>query len=308
MAKDSPERHLTLLQRPTQRRIQQKDRRCDRRIKSVGRELTVLLAALLAFSPVAVTQSSLPAAASMHAAKAKSDNAKFDPRDFFGVWNPAPFMQPKGEVNPLDLGGNPNPLPPFTTAGRATYEANKKFVAAGDVTSCDPYGTARNFFTPRPFEVINSKDRVLQHFEYYSDWREIWTDGRNYPDDLEPDYMGYSLGKWEGDTFVVNSKGYNGKQFLTWQGFPISREMHQTERWQRVDHDTLRILFTFDDPKNYAKPWSITYFWKLKSYPLDAHPCTISELKEWDERMGHVDGLPGLDYGKPGMDKSNSKK
>ena len=120
--------------------------------------------------------------------------------------------------------------------------------------------------------------------------------------------MGYSLGKWEGDTFVVGSKGYNGKQFLTWQGFPISREMHQTERWQRVDHDTLKILFTFDGPKNYAKPWSITYFWKLKNYPLDAHPCTISELKEWDERMGHVDGLPGLDYGRPGTDKSNSNK
>jgi hypothetical protein len=157
---------------------------------------------------------------------------------------------------------------------------------------------ARNFFTPRPFEVIDAKDRVLQHFEYYSDWREIWTGGRNFPDDLEPDYMGYSLGKWDGNTFVVESKGYNGKQFLTWQGFPISPGLRQVERWQRVDHDTLKIVFTFDDPKNYAKPWSITYFWKLKNWQLDAHPCTISQLKEWDERMGHVDGLPGLDYGK----------
>ena len=65
MAKDSPERDLTLLQRPTQPRIQQKDRRCDRLIKFVGMQLTFVPAALLAFSAVAVTQSSRPAAASM---------------------------------------------------------------------------------------------------------------------------------------------------------------------------------------------------------------------------------------------------
>ena len=271
------------------------------------------VAALLSFFSLARAQSTPPAAGPARSANARSANTGFDPHDFSGVWNPAPYLQPKGEVNPLDLGGSPNPLPPFTPAGRANYEANKKFVNAGDVTSCDPYGTARNFFTPRPFEVINAKDRVLQHFEYYSDWREIWTDGRNYPDDLEPDYMGYSIGKWQADTFVVDSKGYNGKQFLTWQGFPISTEMHQTERWQRVDRDTLKIVFTFDDPANYAKPWSITYFWKLKDYALDAHPCTISQLKEWDERMGHKDGLPGLDYGRtpsanPGSNTGNSKQ
>jgi hypothetical protein len=263
------------------------------------------MAVFLAISAVAVAQTNRPQGAAPDTANTKSGNAKtanakiFDPRDFSGVWNPAPYMQPKGEVNPIDLGGNPIPLPPFSPAGRATYETNKKFIAAGDVTSCDPYGTARNFFTPRPFELIKARDRLLQHFEYYDNWREIWTDGRNFPTDLEPDFMGYSLGKWEGDAFVVESKGYNGKQFLTWQGFPISEGMHQTERWQRVDRDTLKILFTFDDPANYAKPWSITFFWKLKDWQLDAHPCTVSQLKEWDERVGHVDGLPGLDYGKP---------
>jgi len=265
----------------------------------------ILMAVFLAISTVAVAQTNRPQGAAPDTANTKSGNAKtanartFDPRDFSGVWNPAPYMQPKGEVNPIDLGGNPIPLPPFSPAGRATYETNKKFIAAGDVTSCDPYGTARNFFTPRPFELIKARDRLLQHFESYDNWREIGTDGRNFPTDLEPDFMGYSLGKWEGDAFVVESKGYNGKQFLTWQGFPISEGMHQTERWQRVDRDTLKILFTFDDPANYAKPWSITFFWKLKDWQLDAHPCTVSQLKEWDERVGHVDGLPGLDYGKP---------
>jgi hypothetical protein len=219
---------------------------------------------------------------------------------FAGIWNPAPFMQPKGEVNPLDLGGHPNPLPPFTPAGEAKYLTNTKFIAAGAVLDCDPFGVSRNFFTPRPFEILVTRDRLVQHFEYYDNWREIWTDGRKIPADIDPEYMGYSSGHWDGDTFVVDSGAYNGKAFLTWQGFPISESMHQTERWQRVDADTLKIVFTFDDPVNYAKPWSITGFWKLrKDWVLDAHPCTLSAIKEYDDRVNHADKLPGRDYAKP---------
>jgi hypothetical protein len=254
-----------------------------------------VLAAVLGCSSLALAQTSASSQKPGSPAL-RSSSASFDPRDFSGVWNPAPLLQPKGEVNPLDLGGNPNPLPPFSAAGLAKYQANKKFIDAGDVLDCDPYGTARNFFTPRPFENIKASDRLLQHFEYYDNWREIWTDGRKFPDDLEPDFMGYSIGTWDGNTFVVESKGYNGKQFLTWQGFPLSEQMHQTERWQRIDHDTLRIVFTFDDPTMYSKPWTITYFYKLKDWTLDAHPCTISALKQYDENVSHKDDLPGRDY------------
>jgi hypothetical protein len=256
-----------------------------------GRLLTALSATLI-FSGVSIAQSAPSPGATNSGAK----SAAFDPHDFSGVWNPAPGMQPKGEVHPLDLGGHPDPLPPFNAAGQAKYLANKKFIDAGDVLDCDPYGTARNFFTPRPFENIYARDRLLQHFEYYDNWREIWTDGRDFPPDLDPDFMGYSIGKWEGDVFVVESRDYNGKQFLTWQGFPITESMHQTERWQRVDHDTLKIVFTFDDPGAYAKPWNITYFYKLTNWTLDAHPCTISALKKYDEDVNHRDKLPGRDY------------
>jgi hypothetical protein len=255
-----------------------------------------LVGVMLAFVAALACASMLVAQSGQSkAAKADAKAHPYDARDFSGVWDPAPYMQPKGEVNPLDLSGHPKILPPFTPEGRAKYDVNVKFIAAGDVTSCDPYGTARNYFTPRPFEVIVAKDRVIQHFEYYDNWREIWTDGRAVPDDIDPDFMGYSTGKWDGDAFVVDSLDYNGKQFLTWQGLPLSTQMHQTERWQRIDHDTLKIYFTFDDPKYYARPWHITYFYKLKDWTLDAHPCTIEELKAWD-KVGHRDRLPGLDY------------
>jgi hypothetical protein len=250
------------------------------------------LAAVLLFSMMTIAQTAPPSGTAMPGA----GSGIFDPHDFTGVWNPAPQLQPKGEVHPLDLGGHPDPLPPFNAAGRAKYLANKKFIDAGDVLDCDPYGTARNFFTPRPFENIQARDRLLQHFEYYDNWREIWTDGRDFPSDLEPGFMGYSIGKWDGNVFVVESRGYNGKQFLTWQGFPLTESMHQTERWQRVDHDTLEIVFTFDDPAVYAKPWTITYFYKLMNWTLDAQPCTISALKKYDEDVNHRDNLPGRDY------------
>jgi hypothetical protein len=254
--------------------------------------LMVALAAVLSLSLL------MRAQGDRNSRTTKNGNALPDgPHDFSGVWDPAPFMQPKGEVNPLDLGGHPNPLPPFTAWGKEKYEANAQFIAAGAVLDCDPFGTARNYFTPRPFEIIQARDRLVQHWEYYDNWREIWTDGRKIPADVEPDYMGYSIGKWEGDVFVVESAAYNGKQFLTWQGFPISESMHQTERWERVSPDTLKIVFTFDDPKSYTQPWGITFFYKLKKdWMLDAHPCTLSAIKEYDEKMNHRDKLLGRDY------------
>src|SRR5580658_7563334 len=105
----------------------------------------VALAIAIAFLTVAGAQTDRSGAT-----KTNPKPAVFDPRDFTGIWNPAPFLQPKGEVKPLDLGGHPNPLPPFTPAGQARYLANAKFIAAGAVLDCDPFGTARNFFTPRP--------------------------------------------------------------------------------------------------------------------------------------------------------------
>jgi hypothetical protein len=246
------------------------------------------LTAMLILSPFAHAQTKPDAALSN------------DQRDFSGVWDPAPYMQPKDEP-PITF-GHPStkpddPLPPFTAWGKARYDANVKFIAAGAVLDCDPFGTARNYFTPRPFEIIQARDRVVQHFEYYDNWRSIWTDGRKIPTDADPEYMGYSVGRWEGDTFVVESAAYNGKAFLSWSGLPLSESMHQTERWQRVSADTLKIIFTFDDPKVYAKPWTIMAFWKLKKdWELDAHPCTLSAIKEYDEKMNHRDNLPGADY------------
>jgi len=85
-------------------------------------------AALLIFSTVSIAQT----AQSSGAPKPKAKPGTFDARDFSGVWNPAQRMQPRGQVNPIDLSGHPDPLPPFNPAGQAKYLANKKFIDAGN--------------------------------------------------------------------------------------------------------------------------------------------------------------------------------
>jgi hypothetical protein len=223
-------------------------------------------------------------------------NASFDPRDLTGIWDTAAYLQPKDEVHPMGRGGM---KPPFTPAGQARFDQNVKFIASGAVLDCDPLGTSRSLLSPRAFEVFVSRGRIIQHFEYYDGWREIWMDGRKMPadEDIDPSYWGYSVGKWDGNAFVVQTAGFNGLTFLSSTGFPMSDAMHQTERWERVDHDTLKIALTFNDPKMYTQPWTATYFYKAKpAWELERAPCTIRTNKDWDTRMGRVDGLSGSDY------------
>lgn len=260
-----------------------------------GIGLITAMVALLLLSPTLFAQSN----SAQDKTKDPLADKPFNPRDLSGIWNTAPRLQPADQPHPLAMGHTASkyPLPPFSPTGEKQYQANVKFIDAGDVLDCNPLGTARDFFTPRPFEIIKASDRILQHFEYYSDWREIWTDGRKIPSDAEPDFMGYAVGHWDGNTFVVESADYNGLTFVSWNGFPMSPEMHQTERWQRINYDTLKIDFTFNDLKMYSKPWQVTYFYKLKpTWTLDAHVCTLAGIRQFDNTVTKKYGLAGLGY------------
>ena len=103
-------------------------------------------------------------------------------------------------------------------------------------------------------EIIQVPGRVLQFFEWNHMWRTIWTDGRKLPEDPDPRWFGYSVGKWDGDTFVVESTGFDDRTWLDQFGNPYSDEMRLEERWRRVG-DTLEITMTLTDPKTYTTPW-----------------------------------------------------
>ena len=73
--------------------------------------------------------------------------------------------------------------------------------------------------------------------------------------DMVPNWMGDSIGRWDGNTFVVDTVGFNDKSWLDSYGDPHSEELHVVERYKRVNHNTLTMQLVVDDPKAYAKPW-----------------------------------------------------
>jgi len=93
-------------------------------------------------------------------------------------------------------------------------------------------------------------------FENDRAWRDIWTDGRKLPGpDADSNWYGYAVGRWEGDTFVVNSNNFNDATWLDQYGSPHSDQMTVEERYRRVDHDHLEMTLNITDPKTYVGTW-----------------------------------------------------
>lgn len=173
--------------------------------------------------------------------------------DLTGVWMERKF-QPK-----MYLNGDP-PLLSW---------AETKFKAINVTTDdpnldCLPEGVPRVMFIPLPMEIIQIPGRVLMVQEAWSQWRRIYTDGRQHPKDLDATFMGHSIGKYEGDTLVVDTIGFNEKTWLDHVGLPHSDALHVVERIRRVDHNTLQDDFTIDDPKTFTKTWTAQQLYDLK--------------------------------------------
>jgi hypothetical protein len=108
-----------------------------------------------------------------------------------------------------------------------------------------------------PWKVVQTPGLVVILFENFTQYRQIFTDGRAFPELRNPTWFGYSIGRWEGDTFVVDTVGFNDRSWLDDTGHPRSEAMRVTERFRRLDFGHLEIDFTFDDPKAYTKPWTV---------------------------------------------------
>jgi len=196
----------------------------------------------------------------------------FDRHDLNGIWN-----RTGG-----DRGYN-NQVPPMTPTGMEKFNSYKpsygRDLASSDAAAhpeehigrrravppalgndptgeCNPSGVPRLLFFPRPIEFVQTAEKVIQFFQWTRAWRDIWTDGRELP--IEPPvftWYGYSVGKWDGDTFVVDSTGFDERSWIDHFGYPHSDEMHLQERYRRIDHDHLELTMTITDPKTYSQPW-----------------------------------------------------
>jgi hypothetical protein len=193
------------------------------------------------------------------------------PHDLSGVWNL--YERARGQ----GIYATPSKeVPPMTPWAQAMYDAARPgfgpkavFADGNDpILQCNPPGVPRVLFFPAqdPHEFVQTPDRVFMFFENNHLWRQIWTDGRGHRKDLEPTWLGDSIGWWEGDTFVVDTVGFNNKSWLDAYGHPHSEDLHLVERYRRVDHETLTMQLIIDDPKAYSTTWvSDTKIFKLLS-------------------------------------------
>ena len=123
---------------------------------------------------------------------------------------------------------------------------------------CLPQGTPKMDTLPWPFKLMNTPDEVVILYETNNLWRQVFTDGRALPKDPNPTWLGYSVGHWEPDAFVVDTNGLGEKMWLDTWGHPHTEALHVTERFKRTDFGHMDIQITLDDPKAYTKPWSFT--------------------------------------------------
>ncbi|HMB72196.1 MAG TPA: hypothetical protein VKQ06_01395 [Gammaproteobacteria bacterium] len=222
-----------------------------------------------------------------------TDTSRFDPRDLSGLWSRLPSqygLPPCPECrDPVGWPGYGffGATPPRTPEGERRFQANRPArglelgSAEADARTdldigyrravlpafgndpemrCEPLGLARLITFSgigAAMEMVQTDDRIIQLFEWTWEFRDIWMDGRGIPDveDYLPRFNGYSVGRWERDTLVVTSVGFDDRQWLDQYGFPISEQAVLEERWERPSPNRLRVQLTLTDPVNYTQPW-----------------------------------------------------
>jgi len=109
-----------------------------------------------------------------------------------------------------------------------------------------------------PLKIIQTPQMVAVLYEVPNNFRQIFLDGRSLPKEPNPTWQGYSVGRWDGETLVVESNGFNDKSWIGRPGFPHTEALRVTERYRRSDFGHLDVQITFDDPKTFAHPWTAT--------------------------------------------------
>jgi hypothetical protein len=165
------------------------------------------------------------------------------------------------EIRP-GLGGFPRAADvPFQDWSRALYQFR---VSQTDLypplVRCKPAG-GPGFFNAPGFEIVDvpeMKSVFILNIAGPHSWRVIHTDGRPHPANLRPTFLGHSIGRWENGVLVVDTVGFNEKQWLA-GSFPTTDQLHLTERFARPTAGTLSYEATIDDPGAYTKPWTIRW-------------------------------------------------
>jgi len=219
-------------------------------------------------------------------------------RDLSGTW------AGPGSTDAIPRGANAEKpsLTPLAQQILSTRKPIGRYGPAGtndpQAQYCDPLGFPLEFvYQNRAMSVGTMPNRVVFMLQFGGYWREVWTDGRPLPtkvggedrDSLDPTYQGYSTGHWEDDyNFVIDTTGLDERTWLLRDGTPHSAMAHVQERWTRVDHNTMKVSMTIDDPKMFTKPFSLgTYFFRwVPNQKINEWLCVPSEVIKYQTEQG----------------------
>jgi hypothetical protein len=172
--------------------------------------------------------------------------------DLSGVWSQDNLRY----LTYLGADGTPMPMRPWANALFLHRQGTKG--KEDPDANCTLPGVPRMDSVPNPFKILQSPDEVVLLYEAFTTFRQVFMDGRALPEDPQPAWMGYSIGKWDGDTLVIETTGFNDLTWLDNAGTPHSEALHVTERYHRRDIGHLDIQITVDDPKTFLHPFTIT--------------------------------------------------
>jgi hypothetical protein len=175
--------------------------------------------------------------------------------DLTGVWSP----DDNRYLRDIALDMKPEDVP-FQPWAKKLFDERKDGSHSREDPDahCLPQGVPKIDSVQYPYKIIQTPNSMVIIYETFNYWRQIFTDGREMDPNANPAWMGYSTGKWEGDTFVVDTRGFNGKIWLDQLGRPSTEKLHVIERFRRINYGTLMIDITIDDPGAYTKPFSVT--------------------------------------------------
>jgi len=184
--------------------------------------------------------------------------------DLSGVWQPDPKATVGAPPVGQTLGEDPvirvrtedgSPLPLLAPAD-AAYKERMRRGEQGPASRCLPHTIVDYYLVPAPIKFVHTPGLTIMLFEEYNHFRQVFTDGRPFPADMQPAWFGYSVGKWEGDTFVIESAGFNTQGWLDVTPLKHTETLRLTERFRRPNVGTLQVQVTVNDPATYSRVWN----------------------------------------------------
>ena len=159
-------------------------------------------------------------------------------------------------------------LPPWLPWNKQAFDERAAAEAAGNplydpTAACFPSGIPRVIAAPYPVEIVQTPEATVFLYETQHLFRIIHMN-QQHPAKVEPSFMGHAVGRWEGDTLVVDSVGFVDSTQIDEQGSKHSKDMHVVERIRKLPNGSLEVLFTIDDPGAFSKPWTAKRVWQWR--------------------------------------------